>query len=46
MEWTAQANLAAKGRDPRKLPPRPVHACHYVPDLHIDTVDVGARGFR
>ena len=53
-ELFAQASLLGiealaivDGRDPREGPPRDLHTHDiYIPDLHLDTVEVKSRNFR
>ena len=38
---------AVGGSDPRERPPRDLHTHDiYIPDLHLDTVEVKSRNFR
>ena len=42
-----QVTHAVGGRDPRERPPRDLHTHDiYIPDLHLDTVEVKSRNFR
>jgi error-prone DNA polymerase len=47
MDAVIRCGTAARGPDPRELPPKGLRTRDvYIPDLHLDTLKVKTRDFR